>query len=275
MDILFFWISKLMWIVISPDSLLVILAIVGLALLYIGSYKKAKAFLGIMVFIMVMIAIFPAGEWLLSPLEMRFATNPELPDKVDGVIVLSGAEDPYSSAMWNQVELGGAAERDFAFMRFIRQYPDARHVFTGGNGSLKNQQYKAAHVAQRLFAGLGFDTSKIIFEENSKNTFENVKFSKNLVKPKPNETWILITTSWHMPRSVGIFEKFEWPVIAYPVDHYTDPQNLFRVSWNFSKNLSFLKMAIKEWVGLVAYYFTGKTSSLLPRPSGATHAEPL
>jgi len=196
---------------------------------------------------------------------MRFATNPELPDKVDGVIVLAGAEKSYSSAMWNQVELGGAAERDFAFMRFIRQYPDARHVFTGGSGSLKNQQYKAAHVAKRLFAGLGFDTSKIIFEENSKNTFENVKFSKNLVKPKPNETWVLITTSWHMPRSVGIFEKFEWPVIAYPVDHYTNPQNLFRVSLNFSKNLSFLKMAIKEWVGLVAYYFTGKTSTIMPR----------
>ncbi len=266
MDILFFWISKLIWIVISPDSLLVLLALVGVILLYIGSYKKAKAFLGIMVFIMVMIAIFPAGEWLLSPLEMRFATNPELPDKVDGVIVLAGAEDPYRSAMWNQVELGDAAERDFAFMRFIRQYPDARHVFTGGSGSLKNQQYRAAHVAKKLFSELGFDTSKIIFEENSKNTFENVKFSKNLVKPKPNETWVLITTSWHMPRSVGIFEKFEWPVIAFPVDHATRPNNLFRVSWDFSGNLYNLKIAVKEWVGLAAYYFTGKTSALLPRP---------
>lgn len=266
MDTFFFWISKLMWIVISPDSLLVLLAIVGVILLYIGSYKKAKAFLGIMVFIMVMIAIFPAGEWLLSPLEKRYATNPELPDKVDGVIVLSGAEDPYRSAMWSQVELGGAAERDFAFMRFIRQYPDARHVFTGGTGSMKNQQYKSAHVAKKLFSDLGFDTSKIVFEENSKNTFENVKFSKALVMPKSGETWVLITTSWHMPRSVGIFEKFEWPVIAYPVDHYTDPQNLFRVSLNFSKNLYLLKMAVKEWVGLAAYYFTGKTSALLPRP---------
>ncbi|MBT6338320.1 MAG: YdcF family protein [Desulfobacula sp.] len=266
MDTLFFWISKLMWIVISPDSLLVILAIVGLALLYIGSYKKAKAFLGIMVFIMVMIAIFPAGEWLLSPLEMRFATNPELPDKIDGIIVLAGGEDPYLSAQWDQVELGGASERNFAFMRFIRQYPDARHVFTGGSGSLKHPQYKSTHVAKKLYSELGIDTSKIVFEELSKNTYESVKLSKTLIKPKGNEKWVLITTSWHMPRSVGIFEKFDWPVIAYPVDHYTDPQDLLRVSLSFSKNLNILKMAVKEWVGLVAYYLTGKTSALLPRP---------
>lgn len=265
MDILFFWISKLIWLVISPDLVLVILVFASLVLLYKKAYKKARAMLGFLVLIMALIAVFPVGEWLLSPLEMRFATNPELPDKIDGVIVLAGAEKPYESALWQQVELGEAAERNFAFMRSIRRYPDATHVFTGGTGSMKFQQYKSAHVARKLFSDQGFDTSKIIFEELSKNTYENVKFSKALVKPKSNETWVLITTAWHMPRSVGIFEKFGWPVIAYPVDHYTEPNDLFRVSLDFSENLLLLKTAVKEWVGLIAYYLTGKTATLLPR----------
>jgi len=269
MDTIFFWISKLVWIIISPDSGLVIWALAGIVLLFKGSYIKARAMLAALVFIMVFIAVFPVGEWLLSPLEIRFATNPELPDKVDGIIVLAGTEKPYESALWHQVELGEGAERNFAFMRLIRQYPHATPVFTGGTGSMKLQQYKSAHVARKLFSELGVDTSKIIFEEQSKNTFENVTFSKALVKPKSTENWVLITTAWHMPRSVGIFEKSGWPVIAYPVDHATKPDDLFRVSWGFSDNLHVLNMAVKEWVGLAAYYVTGKTTAFLPGPYSA------
>jgi len=245
---------------------MVIIAFAGLVMLYKGAVKKAKSVFGFLVTIMIVLAVLPVGEWLLSPLETRFSTNPQLPDKIDGIIVLAGGEDPYLSAKWNQVELGGAAERNVAFMRFIKQYPDAKHVFTGGSGSLKHQQFKSTHVAQKLYSDLGFDTSAILFEELSRNTYESVKLTKMLIKPKENENWVLITTSWHMPRSVGLFEKFEWPVIAWPVDHYTDPQDLFRLSLSFSKNLDILKMAIKEWVGLAAYYITGKTPDLFPGP---------
>ena len=267
MDTLFFWVSKLVWLIISPDSLLVILAVSGFILLYKGIYKAAKAVFGFVVFIMLTIALFPVGEWLLYPLESRFDTNPQLPEKVDGVIVLSGAESAYRSSLWHQVELGEAAERDFAFMRLMRAYPNAKHVFTGGTGSMTRQQYKAADVARRLFDELGYDTSKILFETASKNTYENAKFSKELVMPEANETWVLITTAYHMPRSVGIFEKHGWPVTAYPVDHYTHHGNLFRLHIDFTGNLDVLKTAVKEWVGLTAYYLTGKTSAFLPEPS--------
>lgn len=264
MDTVFFGISKLVWVIISPGSGLVIWALIGIVLLFNGSYKKAKAMLGMLALIMILISVFPVGEWLLRPLEMRFATNPELPDKVDGIIVLSGTEKPYESALWHQVELGESAERNFAFMRLIRQYPHATHVFTGGTGSMKFSHYKSAHVARKLFSELGVDVSQIVFEDQSRNTFENVKFSKALVKPKSDENWVLITTAWHMPRSVGIFEKFKWPVIAYPVDHATKPGDLFRCSWDFSDHLYVLNMAVKEWVGLAAYWVTGKTSTIFP-----------
>ena len=267
MDTLFFWVSKLVWLIISPDSLLVILSVAGFALLYKGIYKAAKAVLGFVVFVMLAIALFPVGEWLLYPLESRFEANPKLPEKVDGVIVLSGAESAYRSSLWHQVELGDAAERDFVFMRLMKAYPDAEHVFTGGTGSMTRQQYKAADVARKLFEELGFDTTKITFETASKNTYENAKYTGELVKPESSEKWILVTTAYHMPRSVGIFEKSGWPVIAYPVDHYTHPDNLLRIHIDFSGNLNVLKHAVKEWVGLTAYYLTGKTTAFIPGPS--------
>lgn len=198
------------------------------------------------------------------PLESRFQTNPQLPVQVDGIIVLSGAEATELSHLWEQVELGAAAERGLTFLTLAKQYPNAKLVFTGGTGSLLNQEHKAADVAEKLFINLSFDTKRIIFERESRNTYENVLYSKNILKPKKNKNWILITTSWHMPRSVGIFCKNNWPVIPYPVDHQTQKGNLFRIDFDLAKNLKTLKTAIKEWIGLFAYYLSGKTTSFLP-----------
>jgi len=264
MDTLFFYVSKLLWLIISPDSLLLLLIIISLSLFYMGKNKLAKKILSITSGILLLIAFFPIGEWLLYPLESRFQTNPTLPEKIDGIIVLSGAEDAELSHVWGQVELGSAAERDLTFIFLARRYPQAKLIFTGGTGSLTKQQFKGADVAKKLFSQLDFKTNKILFERESRNTYENAVFSKKLVNPVKNEKWILITTSWHMPRSVGIFCKAEWPVIPYPVDHQTNKNELFKVNFNFSGNLSELKTAIKEWLGLFAYYLSGKTTAIFP-----------
>jgi len=264
MDTLFFLISKLVWLFISPDSLLLILILSALIFLYIGKQKTATNILTITSGLLVIVAFLPIGEWLLYPLESRFQTNPALAKNIDGIIVLSGAEDVELSHRWGQVELGAAAERDLAFMALARQYHEAKLVFTGGTGSLDKQEYKAADVAKKLFAQQGFDVSRIIFERESRNTYENVIYSKKIVKPTTNEKWILITTGWHMPRSVGIFCKAGWPVTPYPVDHQSNKDNLFRINFDLLVNLNTLKTAQKEWLGLFAYYLSGKTTAFLP-----------
>lgn len=264
MDNLFFYISKLIWLLISPDNILLILIILSLILLYIGKSKAAKILLSTVSGILIFIAFVPLGEWILYPLENRFPTNPILPEKIDGIIVLSGAENPLLSNAWEQVELGTAAERNLSFLTLARKYPNAKLIFTGGTGSLIYQDYKAADIAKTLFEQQTFDTSRILFERESRNTYENVIYSKKLIKPIKNENWILITTSWHMPRSVGIFCKSGWPVLPYPVDHQTNKDNLFRINFDLLNNLFTLKTAIKEWLGIFAYYLSGKTSSLFP-----------
>ena len=264
MDNLFFWLSKLVWLFLSPDSLLFLLILTSLVLLFLDKQHIAKYLLSITSGLLIIIAFFPIGEWLLYPLESRFQANPVLPEKIDGIIVLSGAEDPFLSHLWHQVELGGAAERDFTFLALARQYPDAKLVFTGGSGSLSKQEFKAADVAKILFAQQGFDVARILFERESRNTYENVIYSYEAVKKKKNENWILVTTAWHMPRSVGLFCKTGWSVIPYPVDHSTQPGHLLRTNFNLASQLIKLNTAIKEWLGLIAYYISGKTTALLP-----------
>ena len=55
-------------------------------------------------------------------------------------------------------------------------------------------------------------------ERRSRNTQENAEFSKAIAAPKPGERWLLVTSAYHMPRSVGLFRKAGFAVEPYPVD---------------------------------------------------------
>jgi len=264
MDTLFFWISKLAWLVIAPDSLLLLLIVGACILLWRKKYRLARQLLGGIALVLFIVGLFPVGQWVFYPLETRFSTDPPLPESVTGIVVLGGAEDALRSAFWKQVEVNDCAERLLSFLTLAKQYPQAKLVFTGGSGSLLDQEFKGASVAEMLLQEHGMDLSRLILEDQSRNTYENAVCSRALVKPSPAEKWILITTAWHMPRSVGIFRKLGWPVIPYPVDHWTDPDSFLEVGLDLAGHLRELKLATKEWVGLLSYYISGKTSALFP-----------
>ncbi len=264
MDTLFFLISKIAWLFLAPDSLLLIIFLCGLFFLYSGKLFLAKLFLTASIVSLTLIALFPFDEWLAYPLESRFPANPELPTSVDGIIVLGGSVRALESAQWSQVELGEAAERITAFVTLSRQYPQAMLVYSGGSSLVLHQEIREADIVFKLFDELGLDSSRIIFERESRNTYENVLNSKSLIDFDNEQTWVLITSSAHMPRSTGIFCQQQWAVIPYPVDHNTSPERLLRVEFDLPGNLGLLSSTLHEWIGLGVYYVTGKTDSLLP-----------
>ena len=88
---------------------------------------------------------------------------------------------------------------------------------------------------------------------------ENAVLSKLLVSPQVDENWLLVTSAFHMPRSMAIFCKVGWPMQAYPVDFRSRKDNLLRLDWDFAKHLKNLNMAYKEWLGIIAYKVAGKS----------------
>lgn len=267
MDSIFFWLSKTVWGLASPASLLVLSVSALWLLLKFAAYRAARCLAGLLALSSLLIALFPVGEWLLYPLESRFTGK--LPEHVDGIIVLGGSIDPAKSAAWDQVEVFASVEREFNFLELARRYPQAKLAFTGGTGSLAYQDYKEADWTKKLFERQGMDLARVNFEDRSRNTYENAVFSRQLLAPRPGESWLLITTAWHMPRALGVFCKAGFPVTAYPVDHWTMRGNLLRVEWDFSSNLMELNFAVKEWLGLLVYRLTGKTDALLPAGCGS------
>jgi uncharacterized SAM-binding protein YcdF (DUF218 family) len=264
MDTLSYLISKIVWLLISPEAILLLFSIAGVFCLFLDKTKFAKYILAFSITCFSLIAFLPVDEWLAYPLEKRFITNPELPEHIDGVIVLGGSLSPTSSTVWDQVEINSSGERVFAFISLAKRFPDAKLVFTGGNGSLSQQDFKEADIAQYFVNSLGISNSRVIYERNSRNTYENVIYSKSLAQPDSGENWLLVTSAIHMPRAVGLFCKQDWPVIPYPVDHNTIPGQLLRVEFNFSENLNFFTRTIHEWIGLLAHRLSGKTNSFFP-----------
>ncbi len=259
---LFFWLSKLGWMLVSPDSLLVLMLVASLLLSMTAWQRLARRLLAASVGLVVLIAILPVGEWLIAPLEKRFDSNPDIPARIDGIIVLGGAVDARGSRYWEQIQLRSSAERMTAFAALARHYPQASLVFTGGSGELTGQQFREAEVVPDFLASLGLNTERLIIEDDSRNTWENVLYSQQLLQPHPDEQWLLITSAFHMRRAAGIFARLDWKVIPYPVDHRSLPGRAWRPRFAFADNLQLLNLASREWLGLLVYRITGKTASL-------------
>jgi len=97
----------------------------------------------------------------------------------------------------------------------------------------------------------------MVLESRSRNTYENILFSKAIVKPKPDEVWLLATSAMHMPRAMAIAKKLDWPMTPWPTDFLTDSQS-GRDVWEIEGNLGLMDYVIHEWIGLAAYRLSGK-----------------
>lgn len=264
MDDLLFYLSKYSWIAISPDSLFIISLTLCLLLFLYKQTKKATLLLGLLTFCTLFLSIFSVGDWMLYPLESRFQHNPRLPEHIDGIIVLGGPIIPDRSVEWQQLETNQFNERLVSFIRLAQLYPDARLVFSGGNASTDLDKPTAAQIAEDYFVKSGISPSRLLIDNKARNTAENASFSRHLATPQSNETWVLITTAFHMPRAVGVFCQQNWKVTPYPVDHQTLPSKLYRPGFSLIKNANHLVLASHEWLGLLAYYLSGKTRQLFP-----------
>ena len=118
----------------------------------------------------------------------------------------------------------------------------------------------------KIFARLGGDPARIYMEPRPRTTSEDALYSAALLKPKPSERWLLVTSALHMPRAVGCFRAAGFQVEPYPVEFRTAPIASIRRFAPGSAALSHLDTAAKEWIGLVAYRLMGKTDALFPGP---------
>ena len=265
---MFFFLSKTLGVMLMPSNLMIGVGIVGLMFLFSSLAALGRKLVVASVLLMAICGFSPIGNWLLYPLEARFPQWKETGRAPDGIIVLGGAIDPNMSALHGVVVFGASVDRIVAAAALVRRYPTARVVFSGGNANLiRNDDSREADLSVSFFESFGISRDRMILERRSRNTYENAEFVKAMVSPKRGERWILVTSAYHMPRSIGIFRKVGFEVEPYPVDWRTAGRGSLPMFSEFLiVGLSRVDTAGREWMGLMAYWMTGKTDEFFPGP---------
>jgi uncharacterized SAM-binding protein YcdF (DUF218 family) len=263
---MFFTLSKVLWFLTAPANLLLIGLAVGMALLWSPWRRAGRAVTTFCVIAAMIVAVAPIGQWGLALLENRFPPVSELPARVDGIVVAGGVVSPRLSVARGQVSIGGAVERLTAMAELADRYPNAKLIYSAGSGDILHPELKEAHFVAPVLARMGLDSGRLILEDQARNTFENAVNCFRLVEPKPDETWLLVTSAFHMPRAVGTFRQAGWSIIPYPVDYKTPGKDEFLLGFNLSTGLGYVGLALHEWLGLFFYWVTDKSDAIFPGP---------
>jgi uncharacterized SAM-binding protein YcdF (DUF218 family) len=194
---------------------------------------------------------------LLRPLENRYSVPPaEAVDRHVGVIVLGGALGHHDSfAAHGQVPLGEAAERMTVPLALMRQHPRLELVFSGGEGRLLTTGVPESALARVFYQQQGLHMARVRLEDGSRNTRENAQQVAKLLGERCHQPWLLVTSAWHMPRSLAEFEAVGCRVTPYPVDFWTGDSTPL-TEYKLTDSLLRWQTALHEWLGLLVYGLT-------------------
>jgi uncharacterized SAM-binding protein YcdF (DUF218 family) len=254
--------SKLLQAITQPLFWLVLWW--ALALLMLGfrgsSHRWRRAALGMLWAGMVVLAALgfkSIPDSLLRSLEDQYAVPKEQEIKRHvGLIVLGGAiQHPDVFVVRGEVPLGEAAERMSTPVGLLRQHPHLKLVFSGGEGRLLTTGTTEAALAQAFYTAQGVDMARVTMEGGSRTTRENAQQVAHVLGQRCQEPWLLVTSAWHMPRSMAEFEAVGCNVTAYPVDFRTSLSTSL-TEYSLAHSLVSWQTALHEWLGLWVYRMT-------------------
>lgn len=266
---MFFILSKTVSYFLLPSNLLLAVGLAGLALLATRWRRVGLRLLVASFVLLVLAGVLPIGGLLSHTLEQRFPPWNAARGAPDGIIVLGGSINPLLSRIYGEPQIDAAAERVTIIPKLARAFPNARIVYSGGDGSLLADKGREADYLYPLLDSFGVPRDRVILENRSRNTYENAVFTRELVKPKPGERWLLVTSAQHMPRAIGCFRRINFPVEAYPVDWRGRPGLRLGLNSHIAASLDNLDGAVHEWTGLLVYWLRGRTDEFFPSPDAA------
>ena len=254
-----FLLAKILTFVTQPLAWVVLLLVCGLVL---GRRRPktgrrcSAAALFVLVFMGWQVPV-DAVMKRLEDLSPAPSADLNLKDYV-GVVVLGGAVE--DASLWQvpgRIALKGEAERMIVPVALMQRNPHLKLLFTGGEANWSKDKLSESDRAKIFFDLLQVDASRVIYEANSRTTYENAIFSAKVPDVDPRQRWLLLTTAAHMPRSLGVFRKAGWNVTPYGVDYRTGNQT----DWaNYSLQGGAVKWhyALHEMLGYAVYWATGR-----------------
>jgi uncharacterized SAM-binding protein YcdF (DUF218 family) len=265
MDTIFFILSKVVQFCIEPLNWVIIFIFFGLLFLGLRKPQLCKHFLVLALLDLLIVGWLPASEVFLRPLENAVPKTEitKLSEgEIGGIIILGGAVEGGEIAVdRGEITIYSSAERVTKAFELIRKYPDLPFIFSGFSGRITPKGISEADAFKQLIQEQGLADRAGYYENQSRNTYENVIFIKPMIaeieKDKPAKPWLLITSANHMYRSVKIFQKQGLNIIPVPVDYQT-ANRLQWTAFDLVDGAQNWNKFVHEIMGLFAYWTTGK-----------------
>lgn len=200
--------------------------------------------------ISAVIGWMPLPDALLRHIESQYPAPRGSLKPYVGMVVLGGAIGiPYGEQDLRRYTLDAAAQRMTEPVALLRRYPHLLLLFSGGQSDVIAREISVADAAREFYNSMGVPPDRVLYERTARNTYENAVFSAKVSGVDKTQRWLLVTSAWHMPRSMALFQREGWNVTPYPVDYRTGSYTPWS-NFSIAEGAQRWEMLLHEVVGL-------------------------
>ncbi|OQY33775.1 MAG: hypothetical protein B6241_06905 [Spirochaetaceae bacterium 4572_59] len=242
-----FYLSKLISSFILPPGLFMLPGVIFFFLHKKLSARILRILMLLFSCFLYLISIRPFSDALLRPLEQSCSRPEKVTVNADYIVILGGG----TVYRKNNMTLGTDATKRMLEGYLLQKRTGLPLIFSGGS-PLHKEYPSEASIASELLLKLGMDSHLIYLEDKSRNTFENAANIKRVYKA---ESIILVSSAYHMKRSVKVFKDLDVQIVPYPVDYKVEDLPYIVLDYFPSMNsLENSYHALHEYIGMI-YYF--------------------
>ena len=254
---MFFILSKVLDFLISP--VIWILFFMSISL-FIFKNKEQKLKLMYAAFFLFLLFTNPfVTNLAVESWEVPAYSANQISESYDIGILLSGSMNNYSSSL-ERPAYSQSVDRLLQTISLYKTGKIKKILLTGGSGYVLQPEFKESLITKKVMIEAGIPAEDILVEDRSRNTYENAAFSARVLQEKNlGGKLLLITSAFHMRRSLACFNKAGLMVHPFPVDIKSTPFSFLPERWIIpdAYGLFLWKMLIREWIGVAAYKFQG------------------
>lgn len=246
---MFFFLSKVLSFLVDPFFWIILMFLISI--FHYKKYLRRTYFIIgvtlIFVFSNSFIFNYFNNLWTISKADVK--EHFEIGILLGGMISLSSSED--------NIQFSNHNDRLLNTLDLFNNKKIDKILITGASGSL-NSELKESHILKKFLIRVGIPDSCILIEEKSKNTHENAIYCKEILKNySKKNSYLIITSKYHMRRSLACFKKTNLEV--YPYIKKSDRKH-FDLEWIVLPQSNILfewKVLLHEVVGYVTYKIVG------------------
>lgn len=244
-----FYLNRIVWFFMNPLAAPLFAAIAGAALSFGDAGRRRRA--GRCILIAALASLWcvatPAFVALVGlPLERPYLETASVGDlpSADAAVLLGGGVGKVDGCVYPDIFESG--DRVWHAARLYRAGKVPKIVVSGDNDE---------SAAVPLLLDLGVPREAIVVDNESRNTYENSRFSEKLL-PKGAKV-LLVTSAWHMPRALGNFSQTSLDVVPAACDFsahnaWYGGKNRITAFFPGPDNIMRSNFLLKEWLGRLA-----------------------